>query len=141
MLDHADAIVIGSPTYFYNVTGIVKNFLDRLYCRELFDETDRSVWLGLHEATGIKYAVTIAVCEQQHEADMGCTSVVLGKSLNALGYRVIQEVKALHAFAKGEVLRNHQALSEATEAGERLAKTLLLRRKAERIASERGLFF
>lgn len=28
-LDNADAIVLGSPTYFANVTGIMKNFIDR----------------------------------------------------------------------------------------------------------------
>ncbi|MFH1582656.1 MAG: flavodoxin family protein [bacterium] len=36
-LEEADAIVLGSPTYFANVTGIMKNFIDRclpLYLRE-----------------------------------------------------------------------------------------------------------
>ncbi|WP_319378687.1 flavodoxin family protein [uncultured Methanocorpusculum sp.] len=28
----ADGVVIGSPTYFYNVTGIIKKMIDRLYC-------------------------------------------------------------------------------------------------------------
>lgn len=28
-LEEADAIVLGSPTYFANVTGIMKNFIDR----------------------------------------------------------------------------------------------------------------
>lgn len=30
LIEKADAVVIGSPTYFYNVTGITKNFLNRL---------------------------------------------------------------------------------------------------------------
>ncbi|MCK4521525.1 MAG: flavodoxin family protein [Nanoarchaeota archaeon] len=30
-LEEADAIVIGSPTYFDNVTGLLKNFMDRMH--------------------------------------------------------------------------------------------------------------
>ncbi len=30
-LEKADAIVLGSPTYFANVTGIMKNFIDRCF--------------------------------------------------------------------------------------------------------------
>jgi len=136
LIESADAIVIGSPTYFYNVTGIVKNFLDRLYCYELFDESDRSVWLGRHEVAGIKYAATIAVCEQADEENMGYTSLVLGKSLAAVGYRVVAELKAFHAFAKGDILHNHRALDEATTIGKRLAKILRLRCKAGNIINK-----
>ena len=135
LLEAADAVIIGSPTYFYTVTGIVKNFLDRLYCYELFDETDRSVWLGRHEAAGIKYAATIAVCEQETEENMGYTSQVLGKSLTAVGYRVVGEVKAFHAFAKGDILHNRKALDEAANTGKRLAKILRLRDHAAGILS------
>jgi len=138
LLESAHAIVIGSPTYFYTVTGIVKNFLDRLYCYELFDESDRGVWLSRHEVAGGKYAVTIAVCEQETEENMSWTSQVLGKSLAAVGYRVVGEVKAFHAFAKGDVLRNCHALNEAATTGTRLAKMLRLRGHAEDILS-RGL--
>ena len=133
LLESADAVVIGSPTYFYNVTGLVKTFLDRLYCYDLFDESDRSVWLSRHEAAGIKYAATIAVCEQENEEDMGYTSLVLGKSLAAVGYRIVGELKVFHAFAKGDVLHNRPALDEAATIGKRLAKTLNLRCRAEEI--------
>ena len=138
LLESADAIIIGSPTYFYNVTGIVKNFLDRLYCYELFDETDRSVWLGRHEAAGVRYAATVAVCEQESEEDMGYTSLVLGKSLTAVGYRVVGEVKAFHAFAKGDVLHNPHALDEAATVGTRLAKILRLRTQANDLINNRA---
>ena len=45
-IEEADALVLGSPTYFYNVTGITKLFLDRLFKYEIFDDDDRSVWLS-----------------------------------------------------------------------------------------------
>ena len=28
LMEETDAVILGSPTYFYNVTGIMKNFLD-----------------------------------------------------------------------------------------------------------------
>ena len=53
LLLECDAVVLGSPTYFYNVTGKVKNLLNRLYCCELFDDNDRSVWMGINDVIGI----------------------------------------------------------------------------------------
>lgn len=129
LIEEADAIVLGSPTYFYNVTGIMKNFLNRLYCYEIFDENDRSVWIGLNEVLGLKYAVTIAVCEQDNEEDMGFTSLTMSKTLEALGYRTITNIKALNVFSKGSILKEDQQLENAMLAGVKLAKTLKLKNK------------
>ncbi|MBP1924671.1 multimeric flavodoxin WrbA [Sedimentibacter acidaminivorans] len=131
LIEKADAIVIGSPTYFYNVTGVTKNFLNRLYCYEIFDENDRSVWMGLNEVIGIKYAVTVAVCEQEREEDMGYTSLTLSKTIEAVGYRVIDNIKALHVYSKGDILNYEDELKHAILAGEKLAKTLMLREKVK----------
>jgi len=98
----ADAIILGSPTYFYNVSADVKAFIDRCYCFEMFAADDRSVWMGIHEALGGKYAVVIAVCEQYSEEDMGYTAEGMTKPLEALGYRVIDTVKALGLFKEGK---------------------------------------
>lgn len=130
-LESADAIILGSPTYFYNVTGLTKNFLDRLYKYEVFDDNDRSVWSSLFEITGIRYAVTIAVCEQQDESDMGFTSQAMDKALQAVGYRVVDSVKVLHLFSKGEAANDTNALNMAANAGKKLAKTLLLSQKVK----------
>ena len=51
-LEEADGLVLGSPTYFYQVTGLTKLFLDRLYAYEAFDEKDRSVWLSPMRCSG-----------------------------------------------------------------------------------------
>lgn len=126
LLENVKGLVLGSPTYFYNVSGIMKCFLDRLYCYEFFDKHDRSVWLGLNEITGIKYAITVAVCEQDNEADMGFTSEALGRSLAAIGFRIIGAVKAFHAFSKGDVSRQVETLAGAEQAGARLADTITL---------------
>ncbi len=128
----ADAIILGSPTYFYNVTADVKAFIDRCYCFEMFAEDDRSVWMGINEVLGIKYAVVIAVCEQHSEADMGYTAEAMEKSLEALGYRVIATVKALGLFKQEDASNDEIILGQAAEAGKKLAKTLILRKEVER---------
>ncbi len=129
LLEAADAIVLGSPTYFYNVTGLTKTFLDRLYPYDAFDEEDRSVWLSMNELRGIKYAATIAVCEQETTADMGYTSVAMDQALSAVGYRVVESVKVLKLFEKGEAKHDREAIRQAERAGEKLAKTLLLAKR------------
>lgn len=125
-LESADGIVLGSPTYFYNLSSITKAFIERLYCYDMFDDTDRSVWINLGELTGIKYAVTVAVCEQNTIEDMGYTSLAMDKSLQAVGYRVVESMKVLHMFKKGDSEKHDDILNEAILAGEKLGKTLSL---------------
>lgn len=127
----ADAIVIGSPTYFYNISSSVKAFFERCYSFEIFAEDDRSVWMSVNEVLGIKYAVTIAVCEQNNAEDMGMTSQAMRLPLLALGYRVVDTVEALKLFKKGEAYKNNKAIMQAKIAGEKLAKTLVLRKEVK----------
>jgi multimeric flavodoxin WrbA len=124
----ADAIVIGSPTYFYNITAETKAFLDRLYCYEIFDSDDRSVWIPLNEVLGLKYAVTVSVCEQEKEEDMGFTPLALSKPLEALGYRVIENLKVLKVFEAGKVNEIPENIKKAENAGKKLGRYMLLRK-------------
>lgn len=127
----SDAVILGSPAYFYNITADMKAFIDRCYCFEVFDEDDRSVWMGLNEALGGKYAAVIAVSEQEKEEDMGFTAEAMEKPLEALGYRVVSTVKALHLFKAGEASKNEKAMKAARQAGEKLLKTLQLKEKVK----------
>ena len=127
----SDAIILGSPAYFYNVSADIKAFIDRCYCFEIFDKEDRSVWMGLNEAIGVKYAAVIAVSEQAKEEDMGFTAEAMIKSLEALGYRVVSTVKALHLFKAGEALNNKKVMEDANQAGEKLLKFLQLKEKVK----------
>ena len=125
-LNAADAIVIGSPTYFYNVTGRMKIFFDRLYAYDFFDKDDRSVWLSFNEVFGLKYAVTVAICEQENISDMGVTSEMMSKTLSSVGWRSVANIKGLHAFKKGEAESDVQLMEECYRAGEKLARTVML---------------
>lgn len=127
----SDGIILGSPTYFYNISADMKAFLDRCYCFEVFDEKDRSCWVSINEALGGKYAAVIAVCEQQNEKDMGFAPETMSLSLQALGYRVIEQVKVFNLFKAGAVLKDYDALQRAGEAGKKLVKTIRLRKELE----------
>jgi hypothetical protein len=107
--------------------------IDRLYCYEVFDEDDRSVWMGIHEATGIKYATVVAVCEQEDPDDLGYTAVTMTKSLQALGYRVVDELKIYNVYKKNDLLLDTNQLIQLEEAGKKLVKTILLKEKIQNI--------
>lgn len=128
----ADAIVLGSPTYFYNITADMKAFIERLYCFQVFAEDDRSVWSSINEALGGKYAVVISICEQNDEKDMGFTAEAMSMPMEGLGYRVIETVKVLKLFKKGDVLQSKDALEQVQRAGIKLEKTIRLREKTKK---------
>lgn len=127
----ADGIIIGSPTYFYNVTSDIKAMIDRCYCWDVFDDMDRSIWLSLNEITGLKYAVVISVCEQASVEDMGFTPEAMAKPLEALGYRIVEKVNAFHLYEKGAARKQNALLQEASEAGKKLVQTLKLRQQVK----------
>ena len=139
MILEADAMILGSPAYFYNISSDMKAFIDRCYCFEAFAEDDRSVWMGVSEALGGKYAAVVAVCEQEKAEDMGYTADLMEKPLEALGYRVVSTVKALHLFSAGEACKDEKAMQEAKKAGEKLLKTLQLRDMVKKQVAQRSL--
>ena len=132
----ADAIVLGSPTYFYNITSDMKAFIERLYCFQVFADDDRSVWSSVNEALGGKYAVVISICEQNDEKDMGFTAGAMSMPLEGLGYRVIETVKVLKLFKKGDVLQSKVALEQVQKAGRKLEKTIRLREETKKNLNE-----
>ena len=131
LLLEADGIILGSPTYFYNITSGMKAFIERCYNFEIFAEDDRSVWLSVNEALGGKYAAVISICEQHDVKDMGFTDMAMVKPLEALGYRVVDTVRVLELYEKKDALNNNSSLERAQLAGERLAKTIKLRKAVE----------
>lgn len=123
----SDGIILGSPTYFYNVTALVKAFIERCFCLDFFDENDRSIWVSINDAIPQKYASVINVSEQHTEEDSGVALDVMCDSLESFGYRIIDRVKALGLFTAGEANNDKKALEHAYNAGEKLLKTINLK--------------
>ena len=55
----------------------------------------------------------------------------MSKSLEAIGYRVVKNIKALHVYTKVEILKYENQLYNAKKAGVKLAKTIKLRYKTK----------
>lgn len=58
---------------------------------------------------------------------MGFTAEAMSKSIESLGYRVVDTVKALHLFGPGEAVKDYKSLEKASNAGRKLAKTIKLK--------------
>ena len=126
-LRRADALIAASPTYFFNMTGDMKKFIDRCYCFDSFDPEDRSVWISeFDRCSPRKLAGFITVCEQNNSEDMGYTAEAMSRAFESLGYRSIFNQKVLHCFEAGEVKQFPEAMQEAEKNGIKLKKTLLL---------------
>jgi len=129
LLEEAQAIIVGSPTYFYNVTGITKCFLDRLYAYEVFDPKNRHVWMGAMSNGICRFALSIVMGEQASKNDLGFASLALKETLTAIGYKMTDSLSFVDMVVKGDAEKNELALKEATAAGKRLVRACLLARK------------
>ncbi|PKM58171.1 MAG: FMN reductase [Firmicutes bacterium HGW-Firmicutes-3] len=126
LLDQADGFILASPTYFYNITSKMKAFIERLYPYQIFDDENRHIWTSVFESKRIKYGITISICEQEDEKDMGFTSKAMSMPLEGLGVRVVENVKVLNLFGREEADQDQVALKSCRDAGEKLLNTLLL---------------
>ncbi|MCF7945319.1 MAG: flavodoxin family protein [Spirochaetia bacterium] len=128
----SDGLILGSPAYFYGMSGLMKMMMDRCYCFEAFAEDDRSVWLGIGEVLGPKYAVVLAVSGQTAIEDMGCTQEGMEKGLASLGWRVVDSAAARGYFEAGDAAADKALIKRVSLAGYRLAETIALKERTER---------
>ena len=120
----SQGLILVSPTHHYNVTALMKAFIDRLYCFYNFDDNRPRGWSSNLADQGRK-AVLAAVCEQADKDDMGFTLEAMRLPLKALGYEIIGELPVLGIFDKGKVKENKEILIKASNLGADLAKSLL----------------
>jgi len=123
MIEESYGMVLGSPTYNYNVTPEVKAFIDRLYPIYDFNDERPRGYTSQLAGQGRK-AVVFAVCEQEDIKDMGVTLPAMAGPLKALGYEVLRELPVLLSFEKGAVKQQPDKLEEAYREGQRLAEEL-----------------
>ena len=121
-MDEANIVVLASPTYWYTVTSDMKRFIDRCYSLIQFPES-RSEWIGKYDGQG-KACITVAVCEQHEEKNMGNTLSLLTDFARDIGLEVSSSIKALGCFEAGSILNNKTVLSQAEAAGHDLLNKL-----------------
>ena len=123
LVEQARCIVIGSPTYNYNITPEIKSFIDRLY--PYFDfGSERPGPYRSRLADSGRFAALVAVCEQEEESELGYTLPFMRDALRAIGYEIDTELPVTGHFSRGAVRRDSRALQRAFETGIRLAQRL-----------------
>jgi len=128
LLRKADGIIAGSPTYFYNMTSLMKKFIDRCYCFTSYGKDDRSVWTSELDRSTRKMAGYISICEQNSMDDMGYTAEAMEKAFGSLGFRTVFSQKVLHCFKAGEVESLTKTLTESELNGLKLKRTIELQK-------------
>lgn len=118
----ASGLVLISPIYNYNMTALMKSFIDRLYCFYNFADERPGYWSSQLADQGRK-AIIAVVGEQasREEGGMDLTLETMRRSIEALGHEVIDELPVLGIFHKGKVRKYPQILEQAEALGRRLA--------------------
>ena len=116
-------IVLTSPAHNYNVSALMKAFIDRLYQFYNFTTDHPRAYSSRLAGQGRK-AVVAGVAEQLEEKDMGFTMDGMRLPLEALGYELVDRVSALGHFHKGKVAKDQETMQACFQAGRKLAMAL-----------------
>ena len=118
-------MVVISPIYSYNMTALMKAFIDRLYSFYDFSDERPGNWSS-QLANQDRKAMIAVVGEQntRKEGGMDLTLETIRRNIEALGYEVTDELPVLGIFHKGRVREYPQVLEQAEALGRRLASLL-----------------
>ncbi|OBZ35829.1 MAG: flavodoxin [Methanohalophilus sp. DAL1] len=122
-IEEAKGMVLGSPTYNYNVTSLMKTFIDRLYPYYNFTD-DRPREYSSRLAGQGRRACVFTIGEQSIIEDIGFSLEAMSYPLEALGYTVDKAMPVLNQFDRGIIKKDEAALKKAFEMGEELAGKL-----------------
>ena len=122
-IDASRGLVLVSPVHNYNVSAIMKAFIDRLYCYYDFNDERPRGWSSRLAGQGRK-AVVVAIGEQEERRDMGFTLEAMRMPLEALGYEEVKELPVLGVFDAGRVRQREEVMAQAEELGRWLAGAL-----------------
>lgn len=124
LIEESGGLVVGSPTYNYNITPEMKCFIDRLY--PYFDfGSPRPGPYSSRLAGERRKLLTVGVCEQNDVADMAHTLPAMADPFRAMGYDLVEELAVTGHFPRGSVRKDREVLLRAERAGESLAAALL----------------
>ena len=118
-IEEADVMILASPVYNYNVTAIMKSFIDRLYPYYIFsDDQPRKYSSRLRDRK--RLAVVFSVCEQTDSREMGFAEEAMSRPLEALGYQIYLSFPICGFFDRKAVLGDEKILKEMYLLGKNL---------------------
>ncbi|MCJ7606196.1 MAG: flavodoxin family protein [Dehalococcoidales bacterium] len=121
----AQGLALVSPTHNYNITALMKAFIDRMYCYfGVTDDRPRDWWSTL---AGQGRRAGLVVIGEQPEADdaNGLSMTALRLPITSYGYEIAGELPVIGIFDKGGVLDKPGVLADARKLGSELAKPLM----------------
>jgi multimeric flavodoxin WrbA len=122
-LIEAQGLVLVSPAHNYNITALMKAFIDRLYAFYNFGNDHPRSWSSQLSGQHRK-AVIVAVGEQVHKEDLGFTLDGMRLPVEALGYELVGSLEIYGKFERGKVREDPSILRELEALGEKLARAL-----------------
>ena len=102
----SDVLVIGSPTYYYDICGHLKNFIDRTY--------------SLYHDRKLAGRKGIAVAVQAHKGASRTIQTLEG-FLSTHEFSSLGSVKG-NGYHKGEVLSDEEAVEKAQKIGDKIVR-------------------
>lgn len=122
-LMETDALILGGPTYFMDISGAVKDFIDRssaIYYRGVGPAYHPDMpWLGQRPLDKKPAVVVTTVAGGGHERAMETLSICIGDI-----HRMNIVAKLAEVVRMGDVDDLPEALQRAEEAGKKLGKAL-----------------
>lgn len=122
-IEEADGIILGTPTYNYNVTAEMKAFIDRLYPYYRFSDERPGPYSSFFMGLG-RHALVFSVAEQKKDSERGFAIEAMQRPLEALGFAVTDTLPAEGYFEKRAVARDAAMQERARDAGRRFARGL-----------------
>lgn len=121
----AAGLILVSPVHNYNVSALMKAFIDRLYCFYDFGDNRPGKWSSRLANQGRK-AIIAAIGEQSdsEEGGMDFTLKAMRLPIEALGYEIIAMVPVLGTFEKGKIETNQKIIGKAEKLGKQMARTI-----------------
>ena len=123
-IEEAVGVILGSPTYNYNITPQMKAFIDRLYPYYRFSEERPGPYSSFFQGLERK-ALVFSVAEQTKPEERGFAIEAMQRPLEALGLEVTDTLPAEGYFTKKAVAGDSAVQEKARDAGRRFARGLI----------------
>jgi len=122
LIDEADGIIVGSPTYNYTMTPWMKCFIDRLYPYFDFSDQRPGPYTSRLSNRG-KKALIFGVCEQLEEKEMQYHIPLMADAIKVVGYEIVDTLYFTGHFKANSVSHNTKDIARAFEAGRAFVNT------------------
>ncbi|MFW5734181.1 MAG: flavodoxin family protein [Oceanidesulfovibrio sp.] len=123
LIREARGLVLASPVHTYNVSALMKAFIDRLYCFYDFQDGVPRAWSSRLAGQGRK-AVIACVAEQLEDENLGVTMPAMRLPLESHDYKIVGELSVLGLFPAGKVKSKQDVMDRCTKLGNALADAL-----------------